>query len=354
MRLRRPGAVLAALTLLGLTAGSASAGTAGDELEIGVATVESQEVPVLATFAYNSRQDDSRSEVRGVVHGVRRVEGGTALYYSIGTVGDSVHGSSMFFQASSHRDIPFAWDVKLVDAPNLRAYRPLRTSEGLAASVSADLTSKGDLHVAFAVFPELPDGVTEVQVVMPNGTSVGVVPVEDGALEPVADEPAPRPGHGWPALPDAELLATANPDERTFVLTRRSGDVAGDVQIEESPEQVGVVLDASVLFAFDSADLAPEAQSRLAEVAADIAARGTGEVVVTGHTDSDGDRSYNQTLSEQRAQSVVAALQASAGGAVTFSAVGKGESDPVVSNDTDEGKQANRRVTIVYAVEGER
>ncbi|ADG75448.1 OmpA/MotB domain protein [Cellulomonas flavigena DSM 20109] len=355
MRLRRSGAALAALTLLGLGAGSAAAGTTGDDVELGVATVEAQEVPVHAFFAYNARQDDTKAEVRGVVHGVRRVEGGTALYYSIGSPGpDSVRGAGMFLQAKDHDDIPYAWDVKLVDATNLRAYRPLRTSEGLATSVSSDLTSEGDLHVAFAVFPELPDDVTEVQVVLANGTSAGAVPVEDGALEPVADEPAPRPGQGWPALPDPELLATADPEERTFVLTRRSSDLAGDVQVEESPEQVGIVLDASVLFAFDSAELAPEAQSRLAEVAADIAARGTGEVVVTGYTDSDGDRSYNQTLSEQRAQSVVAALQPAAGGAVTFSAVGEGESDPVASNDTDEGKQANRRVTIVYSVEGDR
>lgn len=356
MRLRRAGAVLTTLALLGVTAGAASAQTSPDDgVPLGVATVESQEVPVVGTFAYNARQDDTKDEIRGVVHAVRRVEGGTALYYSIGSPGpDSVRGSGMFLQAKDHDDIPYAWDVKLVDAANLRAYRPLRTSEGLAASVSSDLTSEGDLHVAFAVFPELPDDVTEVQVVMANGTSAGAVAVEDGALEPVADEPAPRPGRGWPALPDPEMLATADPDERTFVLTRRSSDLAGDVQVEESPEQVGIVLDASVLFAFDSADLAPEAQSRLAEVAADIAARGTGEVVVTGYTDSDGDRSYNQTLSEQRAQSVVAALQPAAGGAVTFSAVGEGESDPVASNDTDEGKQANRRVTIVYSVEGDR
>ncbi len=336
--------------------GTAPAGAAGDGLGTGTVQVADQEVPVLATFALRGQQDDTTPEVRGVVHGVRRVDGGTALYYSLGAGGeDDVYGFKIFRQAPSVSDVGTAWDVRLVDPANLMAYRPLRTDDGLA--VSPDEVFDGDpgmLHVGYAVFPELPADVTSVQVVMPNGTAVGEVAVEDGALAPVSQEAAPRPGEGWPELPDAAALATADVEASSYVLTRRSSDLAQEVLVEESPVEVGVTLDASVAFAFDSADLTADAQARLAEVAADIAARGSGEVVVTGHTDSDGDDAYNQTLSEQRAQAVVGALQQGSGSAVTFTAVGRGEDEPVADNGTDEGKQANRRVTVVYSVGGAR
>ena len=127
----------------------------------------------------------------------------------------------------------------------------------------------------------------------------------------------------------------------------------GTAKVEESVEAVAVTLDANVLFASGSAELTPEASSALATVAADIAARGTGQVVVTGHTDADGSDSFNEMLSEQRAAAVLAALQPASGSNVTFVAVGKGEAEPVGDNSTDEGKQANRRVTVVYGVKGD-
>ncbi len=331
-------------------------GSGGSGLGPGTVVVADLEVPVLATFELRGRQDDEGPQVRGVVHGVQRVEGGTALYYSLGATGDEdVYGFQIFPQAAAVRDVGTAWDVRLVDAANLRAYRPLRTDDGLAVVKDEVFDGRsGQLHVGWAVFPELPDGVDAVQVVMPNGTVAGEVEVRDGALGPVVDADTVRPGEGWPALPDAAVLATADPDEVSYVLTRRSSDLEQEVTVEESPEQVGVSLDASVAFAFDSADLTADAQARLAQVAADIAARGTGEVVVTGHTDSDGDAAYNQSLSEQRAQAVVAALAPGPGSAVTFTAVGRGEDEPVADNGTEEGKKANRRVTVVYSVEGDR
>jgi len=74
-------------------------------------------------------------------------------------------------------------------------------------------------------------------------------------------------------------------------------------------------------------------------------------MTVIGHTDSDGDDASNQVLSEQRAQSVVDALIAAGAPAGLISAEGRGESEPVASNDSDAGKQANRRVEIFFATD---
>ncbi len=83
---------------------------------------------------------------------------------------------------------------------------------------------------------------------------------------------------------------------------------------------------------------------------------GSGEINIVGHTDSDGDDALNQTLSENRARAVIGALVAGAEQAAGPDAaaalearlvpVGRGESEPVATNDTDAGKAQNRRVEV--------
>ena len=67
---------------------------------------------------------------------------------------------------------------------------------------------------------------------------------------------------------------------------------------------------------------------------------------IDGHTDSDGSDEYNQVLSEKRANSVKNFL-VSQGVTAEITTKGYGESKPVASNDTAEGKQKNRRVEII-------
>jgi len=73
--------------------------------------------------------------------------------------------------------------------------------------------------------------------------------------------------------------------------------------------------------------------------------KGITGIMVTGHTDSRGSDEYNQVLSEQRAQTVAAAIQSVYPDA-RIDVKGMGESTPVASNDTAEGRQLNRRVEI--------
>ncbi|QOJ23982.1 MAG: OmpA family protein [Gammaproteobacteria bacterium] len=75
-------------------------------------------------------------------------------------------------------------------------------------------------------------------------------------------------------------------------------------------------------------------------------------VLIEGHTDSTGSDSYNQMLSERRAQAVRMALLDSGISSDRIAARGYGESFPVVSNDTAEHRQLNRRVEIILSDEG--
>lgn len=105
-------------------------------------------------------------------------------------------------------------------------------------------------------------------------------------------------------------------------------------------------LDANVLFAFDSADLSAAAADVLADLVARLEAARAEGLEVEGHTDDVGDPAYNRRLSQRRADAVAARLRTALGGGVEIVATGRGESEPAASNETDEGRAKNRRVTV--------
>lgn len=117
-----------------------------------------------------------------------------------------------------------------------------------------------------------------------------------------------------------------------------------------APCGVLITLNDKVLFDFDKSDIRPDAAEvldTLAEALAKIEAKG---MQIRGHTDAKGSDDYNLSLSDRRAQSVVAALR-QRGAAKDADARGFGESQPVAPNEVDgrdnpSGRQLNRRVEI--------
>lgn len=107
-------------------------------------------------------------------------------------------------------------------------------------------------------------------------------------------------------------------------------------------------LEESVLFDTDKADIKPTATRALSEIAASIGRRhGKSQVRVMGFADSRGDKSYNRELSAKRAEAVKKWLAMNGGmGDARVSIEPMGESAPVASNATAEGRQQNRRVEI--------
>jgi OOP family OmpA-OmpF porin len=73
----------------------------------------------------------------------------------------------------------------------------------------------------------------------------------------------------------------------------------------------------------------------------------TVNIEVAGHTDTDGENAANQALSEKRAQAVVDYLVKAGLPASRFTAIGYGSTQPVATNDSDEGKAQNRRIEFV-------
>lgn len=102
-----------------------------------------------------------------------------------------------------------------------------------------------------------------------------------------------------------------------------------------------------ILFDVDKATLRPESDSTLGEVAKLLQADASLRLEVQGHTDSTGSAERNRALSQQRAESVVAALTGKGIAADRLTAQGYGADKPVADNSTDEGRQKNRRVELV-------
>lgn len=102
-----------------------------------------------------------------------------------------------------------------------------------------------------------------------------------------------------------------------------------------------------VHFASDSAKLTAEAKAILDRSIASIKANPSTRLDVEGHTDSRASDDYNLKLSQRRADAVVNYLTANGVSASRLNAVGKGESYPVASNDSKEGRQRNRRVEVI-------
>lgn len=108
----------------------------------------------------------------------------------------------------------------------------------------------------------------------------------------------------------------------------------------------------NIEFDFDSSDARPEHTGEVSKVATFMRQYPDSSVVMEGHTDSRGREAYNQALSERRAKTIAELLVSDFDiEASRVSSRGHGESKPIATNDTDEGRQRNRRVVAV--VEGQ-
>ena len=129
---------------------------------------------------------------------------------------------------------------------------------------------------------------------------------------------------------------------------RELDDARKQLRLEETAQSVTIRLEGDVLFDTGKAQLRSEAQSALEKVAVVLAQFPGARVEVAGHTDSKGGPAMNLDLSEKRAVAVSEFLKKRAELAgINFRTRGFGETKPIASNDTDEGRQQNRRVEIV-------
>jgi|TARA_R100001369_G_scaffold8045_3_gene19573 outer membrane protein OmpA-like peptidoglycan-associated protein len=125
------------------------------------------------------------------------------------------------------------------------------------------------------------------------------------------------------------------------------------IEIDRRGDDIVLNMPSGVTFGFDSADLTSEARGSLNEVANVLTQYQDTRVSIAGHTDSTGDASYNQRLSERRAQAVSSYLTQNGVSSTRLNTSGYGATQPVASNDNEQGRAQNRRVEITLTPTGD-
>jgi len=133
-------------------------------------------------------------------------------------------------------------------------------------------------------------------------------------------------------------------DRQEAALRQQMG--GSGVSIINTGSQLIVTLPEEITFAIESAQLRPSFIRSLNALADNLQQYPNSNVEVVGHTDSTGSAAFNQSLSERRAASVRAVLLNAGISRSRLRAFGLGESQPIASNATANGRQQNRRVEI--------
>jgi outer membrane protein OmpA-like peptidoglycan-associated protein len=138
-------------------------------------------------------------------------------------------------------------------------------------------------------------------------------------------------------------------------MDKQANDMEGDLEgakIERVGEGIKITFDSGILFDIDKDTLRPASQEQLTKMAAILNKYPDTNILLEGHTDATGSDEHNLDLSRRRARSVSNYLGSLAVSTSRMTIMGYGESQPIATNDTDEGRQLNRRVEVaVYANE---
>lgn len=170
--------------------------------------------------------------------------------------------------------------------------------------------------------------------------------------EPVGDDDAPAAATA-PIAPAGDAAATPPAPGLSAKVSPLTGKVSG---LSTRVTEMGTIIDlpSDALFEYDKAALTPAAEAELRKAAELIRSSPPGAIRIIGHTDSQGDDSYNQTLSEARARTVADWFGQQVGVRQReFLVSGKGETAPIAPNesatggDDPAGRAKNRRVEVV-------
>jgi outer membrane protein OmpA-like peptidoglycan-associated protein len=195
----------------------------------------------------------------------------------------------------------------------------------------------------------------------------GCASMQDIATSPDKEKTRKGAGYGAAAGAVIGLLTGGNDKFQAAMIGAAAGAIAGGsvgyymdkqeaklreqmagtgVDVVRNGDNITLDMPGGVTFAFDSADLNSQFYPVLDKVAGTLGEYNKTVIEVAGHTDSVGSASYNQQLSERRANSVAAYLSSRGVDRSRMVTIGAGKDHPVASNETEAGRAQNRRVEI--------
>lgn len=136
-------------------------------------------------------------------------------------------------------------------------------------------------------------------------------------------------------------------------MDKQAAEIERDIEgakVERVGEGIKITFDSGLLFAVDKAALNERSKAELADLAVILNKYDDTNILLEGHTDATGTEEHNLTLSRARSQAVANHLTNVGVDPVRFTIMGYGESQPIASNETVDGRQENRRVEVaIYA-----
>ena len=287
---------------------------------------ESSDIEIVASSSGSST--GLSSDLQLDIYALERV-GDDLLRLRAGITNNSAQGFPIY-DAFADVDDPYtASRITLIDSDNQTRHLSFNQDDGSCFCNSFGQTiPAGETIDTWVVFPAPPSEVGSMIVTTPTTPPILDVPITQSS------EAIDTPG-----LADPEIVDLTSITDNTEDQTGRS----------ESSDEVSIILSSDVLFETNSAELSAAAQEILEQVAMEIDDASGTSISIDGHADNTGSDSVNVPLSEERAESVEDTLNdlISRNG-ITFEVEGHGSSDPIADNETEEGRERNRRVSVTF------
>lgn len=219
--------------------------------------------------------------------------------------------------------------VTLIDIKNQNRHLSFNQSNGDCFCLPFDgPIESGSTVETWVIFPAPPDEITSMTVVTPLTPPLLDVPISESSEEIENTN-----------LSTPEILPLTNISDNTEDQTGRT----------ENNEEVSIILSSDVLFETNRSNLNQEAQDILEQVAQEIDDSSSSTVQIDGYADNTGSDSVNLPLSQERAEAVETALsELLTREGIEFEVQGHGSSNPIADNNTEEGRERNRRVSVTF------
>jgi OOP family OmpA-OmpF porin len=301
----------------------------GGTLAFGVPMSSSSELELLGTYLKYKGEDDGDSD---------KLEGGG--------VGVNFFGSKRS-GPYVHADVMASKDWNPVFNVGLGMYAYLSKS----IAIRAEALYHNDNFVEFReplfhLGVRIPIGSVPAAPVLPPRAPEPVAVVPPVTPPPACADNVDNDGDGKVDYPaDPGCTAADDPDE-TDPKPACPPPAPGEPVTLEGCKAGDVIVLRGVNFDFDKSTLTVNAKTILDDVAAALVARSDIGFEIGGHTDAKGSDEYNQKLSERRAKSVLDYLAKKGVDKKRMTSKGYGEAMPVADNETDEGRELNRRVEL--------
>ncbi|MES0833192.1 OmpA family protein [Nocardiopsis tropica] len=256
--------------------------------------------------------------------------GNGLLRLRLGLTNNSGENFLLYSGLSDQENLHTASQITLLDAVNQTRHLSYEQTSGSCFCASTDgNVATGETLDLWVVYPEPPSDVETMTITTPMTPPIMDVPITQSS-ETVENS----------GLEEPEIIP----------LTMISDNIEDQTGRTENNDEVSIILASDVLFETNSANLSPDSQEILAQVATEIDDASAGVVNIDGYADNTGNDSVNLPLSSERAEAVEGTLQelVSREG-VTFEVEGHGSADPIADNETEEGRERNRRVTVTFA-----